>query len=105
MKSVRYRQHQKNLIGGNDSIIDKYKRFNSFFSGIFKSWIDVNIINLKENKNLIKKENFEIFQNFIRARNSKNPLIRLKYYFKSGVFRQSFIENFIFFFGILLNKI
>ncbi len=105
MKSVKYRQHQKNLIGGNDRIIDKYKRFHSFFSGIFKSWIDINLINLNKNKNLIKKENLEIFENFVRARNSSNPLIRLKYYYKSGVCRQSFIENFIFFFGILLNKI
>lgn len=105
MKSVKYRQHQKNLIGGNNRIIDKYNRFNSFFSGFFKSWIDINIINLKENKNLIKKENLEIFKNFIRARNSANPFMRLKYYFKSGVFRQSFIENCIFLFGIFLNKI
>ena len=105
VKSVRYRQHQENLIGGNHRIIDKYTRLNSFFSGIFKSWIDINITNLKENKNLIKKENLEILEKFIRARNSRNPLVKLKYYIKSGVYRQSFIENSIFIFGILFNKI
>ena len=98
-KSVKYRQHEKNLIQ------DKFERFKKLFSRTFKSWINVNIKNLKTNKILIKKENLKILQDFTKARNSKNPFVRIKFYFKSGVFRQSSIENLIFIIGIFLGKI
>mgnify|MGYP001361623119 CR=1 FL=1 len=104
-KSVRYRQHRQNLIGGNNRFRDKLQRLNSFISGIFKSWIDVNISNLNNNRNLIKRDNLEILDNFIKARDAKNPFKRLRFYFKAGAFRQSFIENFVFIFGIFFNKI
>ena len=66
-KSVRYRQHRQNLIGGNDRIVDKLQRLNSFFSGFFKSWIDVNISNLNKNRHLIKRAWLEILDIFIKA--------------------------------------
>ena len=85
--------------------MDKLQRLNSFFSGIFKSWIDVNISNLNKNRHLIKRANLEILDNFIKARDEKNPFKRLKFYFKAGTFRQSTIENIVFIFGIFFNKI
>ena len=104
-KFVRYRQHGKNLIGGNDRLIDKLKRFKIFFSGVFKKWTDINIKNLKKNRTLINKENFETLQKFIKAREAKSPLKRLIFYLRSGVFRQTSIENFIFIIGMILKKI
>ena len=104
-KTLKYRQHEKNLIGRNDRKSDKFRRFKEFFSGSFKNWIDINLSNLENNKNLIESKNLKILENFKKSRNSKNPLKRIIFYRKSGVFRQSSLENFIFFIGILFNKI
>ena len=52
-KTLKYRQHEKNLIGRNDRKSDKFRRFKEFFSGSFKSWIDINLSNIENNKSLI----------------------------------------------------
>ncbi len=104
-KTLKYRQHEKNLIGRNDRKSDKFRRFKKFFSGSFKNWIDINLSNIENNKSLIESKNLKILENFEKSRNSKNPLKRIIFYRKSGVFRQSSLENLIFFIGILFNKI
>ena len=104
-KTLKYRQHEKNLIGRNDRKADKFRRLKKFFSGSFKNWIDINLSNIENNKSLIESKNLKILENFIKSRNSKNPLKRIIFYRKSGVFRQSLLENLIFFIGILFNKI
>ena len=104
-KTLKYRQHEKNLIGRNDRKSDKFRRLKEFFSGSFKNWIDINLSNIENNKSLIESNNLEILENFKKCRNSKNPLKRIIFYRKSGVFRQSLLENLIFFIGILFNKI
>ncbi len=104
-KSVRYRQHAENLIGGNHKLKDRIFRIKRFFLGNFKEWTDINIINLLKNKNLIKKENLRTLQQFIDARNSNNIFNKIILYKNSGVFRQSFLENLIFIVGLILNKI
>ncbi len=105
LKLVKYRQHEKNIIGGNRKLKDKIRRFSKFFHGNFKEWNDINISNLMKNKKLIKKENLIVLKRFIDARNKKNIFLKLLLFKKSGVFRQSFFENFIFTIGIILNKI
>ena len=104
-KTLRYRQHGGNLIGGNHKLKDRIIRFKRFFLGNFKEWTDVNISNLLKNKNLIKKENLRTLQKFIDARNSNNIFHKIILYKNSGVFRQSFLENLIFIIGVILNKI
>ena len=105
IKSVKYRQHGKNIIGGNQKFKDKIRRFIKFFHGSFKEWNDINIRNLLKNKNLINKKNLKTLQTFIDARNEKNFFLKILLFKKSGVFRQSLLENFIFSLGIILNKI
>ena len=105
LKLVKYRQHEKNIIGGNRKFNDKIRRFIKFFKGNFKEWNDINISNLMKNKKLLKKENLTILKLFIDARNKKNIFLKLLLFKKSGVFRQSFFENIIFTLGIILNKI
>ena len=104
-KTLKYRQHGENLIGRNDRKGDKLRRLKNFFSGSFKNWIDINLSNIENNKSLIASNNLKILENFKKCRNSKNPLKRIIFYRKSGVFRQSSLENLIFFIGILFNKI
>jgi len=104
-KTLKYRQHSNNITGRNDRLNDKIKRLKKFFLGNFKSWNDINIANLKRNTQLVKKQNLKILHHFIKARNSKNIITRIIYYFKSGVFRQSNFENFIFFIGVIFKRL
>ena len=104
-KSVKYRQHSKNLIGSNKSFQERFTRLKTFYSGNFKEWTDVNIHNLILNKNLITNENLKILTTFINSRESNNILKRLTLYLKSGVFRQNLSENIIFLIGMALKKI
>ena len=104
-KTLKYRQHGKNLIGRNDRKGDKFRRLKKFFSGSFKNWIDINLSNIENNKSLIETKNLKILENFEKCRNSKNLFTKIIFYRKSGVFRQSSLENLIFFIGILFNKI
>ena len=105
LKSVKYRQHGKNIIGGNQKLKDKIRRFFNFFNGSFKEWNNVNILNLLKNKKLIQKKNLKTLQMYIDARNEKNIFIKILLFKKTGVFRQSLLENFIFSIGVILNKI
>ena len=105
LKSVKYRQHEKNIIGGNQKVRDKIRRFTNFFDGSYKEWNDINIINLLKNKKLIHKKNLKTLQIYIDARNEKNIFLKIPLFKKTGVFRQSLLETFIFGIGIILNKI
>ena len=104
-KSVKYRQHGKNIIGGNQKFKDKIRRFTNFFNGSFKEWNNINIINLLKNKKLIQEKNLKTLQIYIEARNEKNIFLKILLFKKTGVFRQSLLENFIFSIGVILNKI
>ena len=104
-KSLKYRQHDKNLIGGNNSFKEKSIRLRKFFSGSFKIWVDINLNNLKVNKKLITERNMIVLRTFIKARESKNIFKKLILYLKSGVYRQTFSENIIFLIGLIFDKI
>ena len=77
----------------------------SIFNGSFKEWNNINILNLLKNKKLIHKKNLKTLQMYIDARNEKNIFLKILLFKKTGVFRQSLLENFIFSIGVILNKI
>ena len=104
-KTVRYRQHNYNLIGKNNGFVDIKSRFLEFLSGKFKRWSDINLDNLLKYRYLLTKDNIEILENFIKARRSRNILKKLNYFYKSGVFRQSNKETIIFTIGLILSMI
>ncbi len=104
-KLVKYRQHRGNLIGGNQRFKDRVFRFNRFLMGNFREWTDININNLLKNKNCITKKNLKTLYYFEKARKAKNPFKKIRNYLKSGVYRQSKLENIVLIIGLLLNKI
>ena len=104
-KTVRYRQHNYNLIGKNNGFVDIKSRILEFLSGKVKRWSDINLENLLNFRYLLTKDNIEILGNFIKARRSRNILKKLNYFYKSGVFRQSNKETIIFTIGLILNMI
>ena len=104
-RTVRYRQHDDNLIGMNSSTFEKLKRLFSFISGKYKYWLDLNIRNLKQNEDIFSEENLKVLNFFSNARELRNPLRKFALFINSGVYRQSKIENIILTIGLLLNKI
>ena len=104
-KTLKYRQHNNNLIGKNTSYFEKLKRLYSFFSGNYKRWCQINIKNLYKNKELMTRNNLEILSCFSAAIGSRNPVRKIYEFKKSGVFRQSKLETIFLIVGLLLNKI
>ena len=104
-KTVKYRQHSENLIGMNIGFINKKSRLIEFTSGKVKSWLDCNVENLSKYQKLLSKRNANVLKYFTKARKSKNILKRIFYFLKSGVYRQSTLENLIFFIGLIFRKI
>ena len=104
-KTVKYRQHNNNLIGMNIGFFNQKSRLIEFASGKVKTWLDSNIGNLSKYKYLISKKNIKVLEYFSKARKSRNSLKRIFFYLRSGVYRQSCLENLIFLIGLLLKKI
>ena len=104
-KTVKYRQHKENIVGLNNSFKEKINRLMYFFSGEYKNWCNINIKNLYLNKNLITTNNLKTLNYFSKAIESTNIFEKIKYFKKSGVYRQSTPENIILIIGLLLNKL
>ena len=85
--SVRYRQHQNNLIGSNIGFLNTFKRVKLMFMGRFRQYNQSNIEHLK-NFNSITADNIEILYNFKQSIYCIKPL-RIFYLLKSKVFRQT----------------
>lgn len=90
--SLRYRQHENNLVGTNTTLAARFHRARAAWRGLFKHWMDVNINAITRLKDHLTPENRETLDQFIRARNGGliSRLIALK---RSGVYRQSLVGN------------
>lgn len=104
-ETVKYRQHRKNLIGMNIGFINQKSRLIEFTSGKVKIWLDCNIDNLSKHKKILSKKNAVVLKYFSKSRKSKNVFKRIFYFLKSGVYRQSNLDNIIFFIGLIFKKI
>lgn len=90
--SVRYRQHDDNLVGGNTSLIAGFERMKMVAGGRLKSWNDTNLTALHSIRSLLTQENQTLFDEFSRSR-SRGLYSRLRGVIKSGVYRQTFFGN------------
>ena len=90
--SLRYRQHQNNLIGSSMSLGDKSKRYWSALRGRNRLWNTKNIAALQEVRSYLTVENQRILDEFDAARDT--PLLRrLMSLWRSGVYAQSTLGN------------
>jgi len=90
--SLRYRQHQNNLIGSSMSLGDKSKRYWSALRGRNRIWNTQNIAALQGVRSYLTIENQRILDNFDAARD-KPLLRRLLNLWRSGVYAQSTLGN------------
>ena len=90
--TVRYRQHENNLIGSNQGWMARAQRIKLLLQGRFKRWNDANLASLNEIRDLLTPENRDLLDNFTKAR-SGGVLQRVAGLRRTGVFRQTALGN------------
>jgi glycosyltransferase involved in cell wall biosynthesis len=90
--SVRYRQHDHNVIGSNVGFAARMRRLRMLGQARFRHWSDLNIAALARLRPRMTAENQQIFDLFCRARH--RPLLRRATLFvQAGVYRQTLFGN------------
>jgi glycosyltransferase involved in cell wall biosynthesis len=102
--SLLYRQHVDNLVGANIGLRARLVRSNAFLGGRFVRWNDVNLNMLGSIRNQLTPPNAQVLDQFTQARSAAWPM-RLWLLWKSGVYRQSFLENLALFVGALFGRL
>jgi glycosyltransferase involved in cell wall biosynthesis len=102
--TLRYRQHEENLVGMNATLPARFKRICMLWQGRFSNWSDSNIVALSKLRNKLTSENRQTLDFFTQARQmSLFPrLILLK---RSGVYRQTLMGNLGLVLAAVLGKI
>ena len=102
--SLRYRQHNDNLIGMNNTWAAKLFRIRQLLQGRFKNWNEQNRLILSPLYPLLTPENQRIFDQFVKAKQAW-LLPRLFGFLKSGVYHQTLFGNFGLMIAALFKKI
>ncbi len=102
--SVRYRQHNHNVIGSNTGLAARLRRLRMLGQGRFRQWSDLNVVALSRLRPRMSAENRQIFDLFRRARNQ--PLLkRARMFAQAGVYRQTLLGNLGLAAAVVLKKI
>ena len=90
--SVRYRQHENNLVGMNSSWSARIKRIHMLWQGRFRDWNDIHIESLQAIRSRLTPENQKVLDQFSKARDQGlvSRLIGLK---QSSIYRQTLLGN------------
>ncbi len=102
--SVLYRQHNDNIIGENSSWTAKFSRLRMILGGRFQDWNRLTISALGTMYNHLDKENQESLEHFRLAR-KKNLLGSISSSLKSGIYRQTFVDNIILALTVIIKRI
>lgn len=90
--SVRYRQHDSNLVGMNSGWRARMIRVRMLFQGRFREWNSLNIQALERIRSKLAPEHQASLDTFVAARD-RWLLPRLFGLKQSGIHRQSFLSN------------
>ena len=102
--SLRYRQHGRNIVGANIGWRARIVRLTAFANGRVVSWNEVNLRVLDRMRDALTAENAQVVDLYAGARRAAWPM-RLWLIWKSGVYRQSLVENIGLSVGALFGKI
>ena len=102
--TVRYRQHDSNLIGTNNNWTARLVRAGMLFQGRFIGWSDKNIAALQRIRMHLTPENQRRLDEFSKARGS-GLFARLAGMKRSGVYRQTLLGNLGLIAAVVFNKI
>ena len=102
--TIRYRQHNGNLVGSNQSLCARAMRLVMMLNGRYRKWNQQNCENLQQYRHLLTTENKLTLDAFCEAR--KNWVLpRIYGIWKSEVYRQSFPQNMGLTAATILNRI
>lgn len=90
--SLRYRQHDSNLLGMNSTWPARFTRLRMSWQGRFRTWNEVNIEAIRLLNDRLTPENRRILERFAKARNQK-LIPRLLGLRSSGIYRQTLLGN------------
>lgn len=102
--TIRYRQHENNLIGCNAGWYARLSRISLLFKGRFKRWNDSNFQALLSAQHLLTDDNKRVLIHLMAAKNDSmvSRMIKIK---QTGIYRQTVIGNIGLIAAVLLNKI
>jgi glycosyltransferase involved in cell wall biosynthesis len=104
LPSVRYRQHEQNVVGLDTGWRARLLRIQLSFNGRFKGWTDRNIAALERISTALTPENYRKLQIFKTAR-TRWLVPRLWGLLQAGIHRQSILSNIGLFMAAVFNKI
>lgn len=102
--TVRYRQHDGNLVGTNASWRARLRRAWLLLHGRFRNWNSLNVAALQVMRDQLTPENQRVLDQFSKARNSKF-FARLEGLLDSGIYRQTRLGNLGLMAAAILKKI
>jgi len=102
--TLRYRQHEANVVGGNSGWGARFQRMRKVWQGQHRKWNADNIAALRKLEHQLTPENREILNHFAQAR-EKSLIPRLVHLSRSGVSRQTRLGNIALFAAAIFNKL
>lgn len=102
--ALKYRQHNKNIMGSNLGWIAKLTRIKGLFNGRFKYWNDTNTKALSQNKELLTPANQRLLEDFVLMRNA-SLLSRFFLFFRIKCYRQTLLGNIGLYVGLIFKKV
>lgn len=102
--SLAYRQHGENVFGKNVGIQARLTRALGLASGQMAQWNEINLGLLNQVRGELRPENVAILDLFAGARTAWLPM-RLWLLWRSGVYRQTAIENLALFLAAIFGRI
>jgi glycosyltransferase involved in cell wall biosynthesis len=101
--SVKYRQHDNNMVGHNSDWKSRLVRLWWLMKGRFREWNSLNIQALQQGRHLLTPENQSILDEFCAAR--KSWLIsRILSFKRAGLYRQTLLGNLGLIAAVVLKK-
>lgn len=103
--SVKYRQHQHNLVGSNLGFLAAVHRLNMLLAGQWRDWNSLNLEVLERVLDHITHENRCVLESFAEIRRADYLPQRLWKFWKSGVYRQTTLGKLALLLAVIANKI
>lgn len=101
--SVRYRQHEKNLVGKNIGLIAFFKRMTMGFEGTFSRWTGQHLFALEKLKAQCSNRSLFSLEQFVKLRYS-NLIYRIFHFDSAVIYRQTVLGNLLLYVAIVSGK-
>jgi glycosyltransferase involved in cell wall biosynthesis len=105
MPSLKYRQHGNNVLGANSDLKARLLRMDMILQGRLRKWNDTNLSALRVMLARLHPVSVRTMDYFVAARSERPLPVRLYYFLKSGVYRQSFGSQFALILATCLRRI